>query len=116
MSANKKILIYHDPPRQILALIPKLRGEGFLKVPIGHHASAKIQALEDAAKGDVYGLDGHVEIETSAQTGDILADFSIALEKAFGFPAREVGKTEFWEKHPIRSDKRWDPIKYSESK
>lgn len=104
MSANKEILVYHDPPRQILALIPKRRGEGFLKVPIGHHASAKIQALEDAAKGDVYGLDGHVEIETSAQTRDILADFSKALEQVFGFPVREVEKSEFWEKHPNRSD------------
>lgn len=44
-------------------LIPKQRGKGWLKVPAGHHAEARLREIEDAAECDVFGLDGTLTIE-----------------------------------------------------
>lgn len=44
-------------------LIPKQRGAGWLKCPAGHHASKRINAIEDAAGCDVCGIDGTLTVE-----------------------------------------------------
>ena len=44
-------------------LIPKQRGNGWLKVPAGHHAEARLRDIEDAAQCDVFGLDGTLSVE-----------------------------------------------------
>lgn len=101
MSETREILL-HLQAFCVLALIPKKRGTGFLKVPAGHHPSAFITELEEAVGNDVWGLDGHLEIHARSVTPEFVARVSSALAKAYGVPVREVGN-EFWEKHPIRS-------------
>ena len=44
-------------------LIPRQRGDGWLKVPAGHHAEARLRDIEDAACCDVFGLDGTLSVE-----------------------------------------------------
>ena len=100
MSEAREILLYAQVT-SVLALIPKRRGLGFLKVPAGHHATTFITDLEEAVGTDVYGLDGHLEFPVRFVTPEFLARVTAALMQAYGLPVREVG-AEFWEKHPIR--------------
>lgn len=100
MSDGREILL-HVQVTSILALIPKTRGKGFLKVPAGHHATTFITDLEDAVGTDVYGLDGHLEFPVRFVTPDFIARVTSALTQAYALPVREAG-AEFWEKHPIR--------------
>lgn len=100
----KHTLVYHEPPRILRALVPRLRGDGYLKRPVGHHHEPWIAVLEDAVRGDVSGLDGHVEVETFGDTTDVLPDFRDALEQVWGFPVRMVDRNEFFERHPVGSD------------
>lgn len=56
--------------RTLEVLVPKQRGKGWLKVPAGHHAEARIQELETAAGCDVWGLDYTLSFQTG-YTGDL---------------------------------------------
>lgn len=101
MTPEREILVYVQDTA-VMALIPKKRGEGFLKVPAGHHATTFISDLEDAVGCDVFGLDGHLEMQVRWATPAFVERVKKALASAYGLPVREVG-VEFWEKHPIRS-------------
>jgi hypothetical protein len=77
-----------------------LHGEGYLKRPVGHHLGAWISTLEDSVRGDVSGLDGHVEVETFLDTDEVVAEFTRALEEVWGYPVRIVENAEFYDNHP----------------
>ena len=89
--------------RTYAALIPKKRGQGFLRVPVGHHAEDRIYELEVDIHGNAFGLDGHVDLESPLfwkyEEGD--KKVSKALTKCFGLPVRIVDTDFFWGKHPI---------------
>jgi hypothetical protein len=109
--AVKHTLVYHEPPNVLRAIVPRLHGEGYLKNPVGHHHEAWISTLEDAVRGDVSGLDGHVEVETYLDTDEVAAAFAQALEDVWGFPVRFVAKAEFYDRHPVPFDLDWNPMR-----
>ncbi len=108
-------LLYTWSSTNLMVLVPKKRGPGFLRVPYGHHADAGLDAVEQIAQCDIFGLDGHLEFEfghnvrhlalSNAEHAARMKDFETkviaALEKHYGTPSRAVGADEFWAAHPI---------------
>lgn len=101
----KEILVLFQS-HQIAMLIPKQRGEGFKKVPLGHHA-CPLSALAYEIGYDLYGLDGALEVQTgyiALDDHERLTEKAVRpLAKFFGLPWRVVGMTEFWAKHPLKT-------------
>lgn len=103
MSVKETEILLTRLAKTYAALIPKRRGTGFLRVPVGHHPERRITDLEDAIGGNVFGLDGDVDLETHLywkwDEGD--KKVSEALTKCFGFPVRIVENDYFFAKHPL---------------
>jgi hypothetical protein len=51
----------YDSPKSISMLIPKKRGHGYLKRPVGHHAN-KLSLFIDDLGLDCVGIDGYLHI------------------------------------------------------
>lgn len=90
-------------------LMPKSRGAGFLKAPVGHHTNA-LTNFSLAYDFDFMGLDGSLEIWGALMTSlkpeemeTVIAVVVPALSAFTGFPFRMVDRTEFFEKHPIKN-------------
>ena len=87
----------------LLVLVPKKRGNGFLKTPYGHHT---IQALDDIldqatllAK-NLYGLDGYLYFQVKTYSGDeekIAPILMPLLETYYGFVSEYVGNSLFFD-------------------
>lgn len=88
----------------IAILVPKRRGEGFIKTPV-YHNIGPITAIEHEIDFDIYGLDGALEIQTGSlygkDTDAMLAKIMPLLCAHYGMDYRLVDRSEFWEKHPI---------------
>ena len=100
MSEAKEILVHYDGYRLLLALIPKKVGQGFQKRPIGHHHEPWHHELADAVGGDVFGLDGHIEVDAPGSLKPKVEPFVDALRKVYGTSVRLVDEGEFWSNHP----------------
>lgn len=87
-------------------LIPKKRGGGFLKVPLGHHHNG-LSRVAMNTQYDVTGLDGALEIEIGRCHSIMEKDRPEFLKRSveplanyLGFPYRVVDHNEYWAKHP----------------
>lgn len=102
--AQAKELLYSWVANGFNVLVPKQRGEGFLKVPYGHHIKKGLDAAADAGNCDVYGLDGVLEFNWFTFDAGKRAAFVSAvvplLEAHYGWPAREIDQYEFWRLRP----------------
>lgn len=90
-------------------LVPKRRGNGFLRVPYGHHHDAALDAIGALVGVDVFGLDGALFFECSgsvfhgapvvreAFAGKVVP----ALERHYGWSALEISVSDFWRLHPL---------------
>lgn len=101
----KEILVCFHQTR-ISMLIPKGRGDGFLKVPLGHH-DCPLSRLAYQIGYDLSGLDGALEVETGYIVRN---EYPVLLEKAvkpvaqlLGMPWRIVEKNEYWANHPTKT-------------
>ena len=104
-----KEILWMYQNRSIVALIPKRRGDGYLRKPYGHH---RISGLEDIRNEigmvDLFGLEGHLEIcVDKADYEDANFKFGNKVVSHFsdyyGFPCRRVEHNEFWANHPIKT-------------
>ncbi len=106
-----KEILYCWVTNGLSVLIPKKRGEGFLRSPYGHHYDSALGHIAYAAGVDVVGLDGSLDFDFRAayvnheQRAAAIAKVIPALEKHYGMTSREVDADEFWEKHPLRTEK-----------
>jgi hypothetical protein len=100
-------LLFHWSAATLEVLVPKRRGEGYLKVPFGHHEDAGLARIERVAGCDIWGLDGSLSFQcgTGVATYETArAEFTtrvmpaLAAHYAMGF--REAGAVEFWDLHP----------------
>lgn len=72
-------------------LVPKQRGEGYLKQPYGHHNNPQLNEILDAASPyalNLFGLDGYLHFEVRFFSGDESRVKDIVmplLEKHYGF-------------------------------
>lgn len=90
--ARELLALIQDP--NLYVLVPKRRGRGFLKTPLGHHATALGQ-LETKIGADIVGLDGHLAIALNealpAPTSPTPAARRSQAEKAMDFLSRHYG-------------------------
>lgn len=98
-----ELLAYIATPN-LMVLVPKQRGAGYQKAPLGHHMNPLAKLSMD--KGwDMTGLDGHLNIEVppcygAKERAATLEVYMPALAKFYGLPWREVDEREFWSLHP----------------
>lgn len=102
-----RVLCYYWMGATLEVLVPKKRGSGFLRVPLGEHHDADLSRIESLANCDIFGLDGAL----SFQCGSRIASYEAkrkafesvvlpALERHYGCTSREVSHTEFFNLHP----------------
>jgi len=99
----KKELLFLWDSHFLNVLIPKTRGDGYLKVPAGHHINERISHFEDFIECDVFGLDGMLSIDcgsaiaTYPETRLLFENKAMPeLSRVYGFPWREASHKEFW--------------------
>lgn len=108
MSTPEKEILVCFLSGRVEMLIPKKRGEGFLKVPLGHHHNG-LSKVAMTLSYDVFGLDGALEIVLPRSQAYIMPKDQTVFLKTnvepltnyLGFPYRVVSSGEFWTKHPV---------------
>lgn len=100
---SKTILVcFHK--EYIGVLIPKKRGNGFLRVPLGHH-NCPLSELERDIGFDIYGTEGSLTVMTGCIHEDQYAELTerviLPISQLLGFPYRIVEKDEYFEHHPL---------------
>lgn len=104
-----KELLYCWVSQQFSVLVPKKRGEVYLRVPYGHHHINELTNIANKMQCDICGLDGALDFNVSRPIYFGIQDDRDAfaeklmhlLEKYYGLPSREVDAPEFWRAHPI---------------
>lgn len=85
-------------------LIPKKRGNGYLKMPLGHH-TCPLAELERDIGFDIYGLSGELEVMTGfitdARHKELEDRVLKPISELLGFPYRIVDRFEYFQNHPI---------------
>ncbi|MBX6653799.1 hypothetical protein ISF12_11145 [Pseudomonas aeruginosa] len=104
-----KELLYVQFSGRFEILVPKVRGTGYLKTPLGHHAN-DLSALGSDLGFDLMGLDGALEVHgpgmSSLSRRDVervMLELIPALVRHYKMPARMVSPAEFWRLHPIKA-------------
>ena len=108
MSEKPPALLWAWVAGQFSVLVPKKRGKGFLRVPLGHHHDAGLAAVAEVAGCDLYGLDGSLDFQVSMEVyhshngkREAFAKKVLpALEAHYGWPTREVTSVVFYANHP----------------
>lgn len=70
-------------------LIPKQRGQGWLRCPAGHHITARIRAIEEASDCDICGLDGTLTIECGGKIAVYPEKRQQLIDRLFPVVSRE---------------------------
>jgi hypothetical protein len=101
----KELLVLARPDTyEVNILVPKRRGEGFVKVPLGHHVSPLTQIAYDIGY-DIFGLDGSLAVQTGFIWRDkkkaLLEHIMPPIAAHYGMPWREIGADEYWQLHPL---------------
>jgi hypothetical protein len=73
----------------IMVLIPKKRGVGFLRQPVGHHAN-DLSRFIDQLGYDCCGLDGYLDINTGFTHNKDFTELKNKISKFFGKEVVEV--------------------------
>lgn len=85
-------------------LIPKKRGEGFLRVPLGHH-NCPLSELERDIGIDIYGTQGSLTVMTGYihedQYPELTERVILPISQLLEYPFRIVGKDEYFKHHPL---------------
>jgi hypothetical protein len=97
-------------------LVPKRRGQGFLRQPYGHHIDMDLNRIGELAEADVFGLDGDLQFDwgphrrlSQANKDAATAVIMPALAAHYGVPYREALPNEFWAKHPCKPSLEKEP-------
>ena len=106
----KRELLFCWSFASLKVLVPKQRGAGYLKVPLGHHYDPALAAIETFARCDIDGLDGALSFGCGSKTAN-----TETLKTAFvarvmpplsahygGLPWREIGISMFCDLHPSK--------------
>ena len=102
VTMTKRELLYSWSAAMFRVLVPKQRGEGFLRVPYGHHPKPELDRIAAVARCDVFGLDGALDFEVpgaiyhggKTERDAFVAKIVPLLEAHYGVPAREISSEE----------------------
>lgn len=107
-----KELLYIFRERGIHILVPKKRGEGFLRTPIGHHQSP-LSHLAYKIGYDLFGLDGEIFVDSGYIGKDdkprMIERVLEPISQLLGFPHREISRQEYYDLHPIKTEEPTTP-------
>lgn len=103
--AVKTLLVCLDAfDKAVSILVPKRRGEGFLKSPLGHHHD-RVSQIAHEIELDIYGLDGALEVQTGSLHGKdteaLLERIMPPLCQHYQMDFRVIARAEFWKLHPL---------------
>lgn len=91
----------------VCILVPKRRGEGFVKVPLGHHHDGVAKVAHEI-DFDIFGLDGALEIQTGSlidkDVNKLLGRIMPPLCAHYGMDYRLIDRGEFYRLHPIKTE------------
>lgn len=98
---KKKAVVYVFLVGTVQLFIPRQRGEGYLRVPVGHHRSKLSQFIEELP-GVAYtcGLDGCVEIyfhdslHTADRKAQVIEEVIVPIADRLGYSHREAAVTD----------------------
>lgn len=103
---DAKALLYVFLERSLQVLVPKKRGVGFQKVPIGHHETSLSSLAYDIGY-DMFGLDGSIHVETgyvALEKEEAVAKKVLEpISRLLRLPYREISRTEYWQLHPTKT-------------
>ncbi len=92
----------------VTILVPKRRGEGFLRQPFGHHVG-QLTVIENEIGFDIWGLDGSLDVQTGSIYGKdidaLVTKIITPLCSHYGMAYRVVDSDEYWTKHPLANKK-----------
>ena len=84
-------------------LIPKRRGTGYLKCPIGHHSVPVLTDIENTVGADFCGLDGYLQVNYirrpyghAKSEAEATAKIMPLLARHFGFTTWREDAKAFW--------------------
>jgi len=97
---EEEILIY-VMSQHVACLIPKQRGGGFLRTPLGHHHNEGLSRISTELGFDISGLDGSLDVQTGYGGDDYVAAIGAAISEHYKKPWRLICREEFYLKHPI---------------
>lgn len=89
-------------------LVPKKRGLGFLKSPLGHHHVPGLSDIEQIAGCDIFGLDGALLFQlngnichgTATEKKSFVDLVMPELEKYYGLCSREISVSDYFKLNP----------------
>lgn len=99
---ERKITYYAIDGSGFYFLIPKKRGEGFLRQPVGHHDNKLSKFISYELSCDCVGLDGHLWVECKPYDGRgyIIPNFTEKINfilNFLGFESVEVSVNEIFD-------------------
>lgn len=101
-----KELLYCWMSTTLEVLVPKRRGDGFVRTPLGHHHDDGLADIERLAGCDLFGLDGALSFDArrdatyEEKRAAFVARVLPALERHYCWSSREISRQQFWELHP----------------
>lgn len=104
--SGKEILMHFPNPDVLWVLVPKTRGDGFLRQPIGENANKLWKFIDEETGLDATGLYGNLAFNRigNKKPEDLLAITTLVgdcLTQHLGFPYRVVEHAEYWDNHPF---------------
>jgi hypothetical protein len=106
----KNELLYSWVASGFHVLVPKKRGEGYLKQPYGHHHNEALTEIGNSVGCDLCGLDGSLEFDgpdtsrlyhgNAEAKAAFVARVIPRLEAYYQMPSREVDERTFLGCHP----------------
>lgn len=99
---SEQCAIYMWDGSGLNVLVPKKRGDGFLRCPLGHHWVDEIGRIEATEAVDVCGLDGYLQLSYGPiwalpERELIVARVMPKLASYYGFTEWRESTSDFWE-------------------
>lgn len=95
---SNKFIPYIQEPYNLAFLIPKKKGDGYLKSPIYHNANAISDKLKAIGYNDTCGLDGYLEVfprDGKLTQGREFPEVLKVISDHYGWPCKLVDR-EWW--------------------
>ncbi|MGQ1270003.1 hypothetical protein ACT4XR_19890 (plasmid) [Acinetobacter baumannii] len=95
---DDKVILVFFGTKDINLLIPKKRGKGYLKQPIGHF-NCPLSTLSRDIGYDFFGLDGFLKVQTGYinDKEEITHQVVIPISEFYGYKWREVDTNTFFD-------------------
>lgn len=104
----KKELLIMFMTDHVTVLVPKKRGVGFVKHPVGHHATPASDFFQfDLGVDPFCEGDGYLSLQSGWVTDELKARYEREIfprmSEFYGWPCRVVSSDEFWSNMPLKA-------------